>query len=174
APDLALLHSEDLDADGIPDYVIAHRRKIWVYHGTPQGPRFDAPSKILLLAEDVSFLMLLRLDADRYPDLVVFKVQVPTLASLLLGTFTEWAIRIRSLGYANEGGKTFAKVPRWRQETTVRLPPLASLLGDPEAVVARFRAAGARFLRSTATGDLDGDGAPDVLVQTDDRKALEF
>ena len=25
--------SRDLDNDGVPDYVIAHRRKVWVFHG---------------------------------------------------------------------------------------------------------------------------------------------
>jgi hypothetical protein len=33
----ATFQSRDLDGDGIPDYVIAHRRKVWVFRGSSAG-----------------------------------------------------------------------------------------------------------------------------------------
>ncbi len=173
AQDHAQFHSRDLDGDGILDYVIAHRRKVWIYHGTSKSPQFDDPSKILILAEDVSFLLLIHLDDDGFPDLLAFKMQVPTLATLFFGLFGNWDIKIRSVGYANEGGKTFARKPKWRSETTIRAPSILSLISNPESLVKRFTDVGRKF-RHVVTADLDGNGKTDVLMQTEDKKTLQF
>ncbi len=171
--DQALYHSRDLDADGIPDYVIVHRRKIWVFHGSKAGPQFTKPSAILKLAEDVTFLWLMQLDHDAYPDLLIFKVGVPTLGTLFRGLLFEWDVSIESLGYANVEGRTFRKTPSWKSETTLRLPSILDVMSDPESIVDKFKEVGRKF-RHTVEADLDGDAKVDVLMQTEDHKALQF
>jgi len=171
--DQALYHSRDLDADKIPDYVIAHRRKIWVFHGSKAGPQFTKPSSILKLAEDVTFLWLMQLNRDAYPDLLVFKVGIPTLGTLFRGLLFEWDVTVRSLGYANVEGRSFNKTPSWKSDTTLRLPSILGVVNDPESIVEQFKEVGRKF-RHVVEADLDGDGKIDVLMQAEDHKTLQF
>lgn len=170
--DRASWSSRDLDRDSIPDYVIGHRRKVWVFRGTKQGPQFKEPAAILKTAEDITVLSVLELDDDEHPDLLLVKVQVPTLATLLRGLFGEWDVRIGALGYRNVGDATFENAPKWSNELTVRLPGIVGLVKNPEKILDRFSELEKRF-RMNARGDVDGDGAGDVLVASEDRKQLE-
>ena len=52
----AQYQSRDLDQDGIPDYVIGHRRKVWVFHGNKVRPQFTEPSTILKVSEPLYYL----------------------------------------------------------------------------------------------------------------------
>ena len=159
------MQSRDLDRDGIPDYVIAHRRKVWVFHGSEAGPQFTKPTQIVKSLDDVTALLLLNLDEDGFPDLVLIKVQVPTVATLLLGTLGEFEVEVDALGYRSEAGRAFEVQPVWRSSLTVRLPSIVKILRNPYAIIRRFEEVGERFV-GTSEADLDGDGKPEVL-QTD-------
>lgn len=157
------IETRDLDNDGIPDYVIAHRRKVWVFHGTKAGPQFTDPSDVLRVADDVTAMLLVRLDDDAFPDLTLLRVQVPTIGTLIRGLFAEWDVEIAALGYASEGGRKFATTPRWKGDIDVRLPALLGVLKNPDALVRRFEDMAKKF-RRTVPGDFDGDGRPDVAL----------
>ena len=161
------METRDLDGDSIPDYVIAHRRKVWVFHGTKAGPQFTEPSDILRVGDDVTMLMLLNLDDDAYPDLLLARVQVPTIATLLRGLVSEWDLEIASLGYASAGGKKFETTPRWKGAIDVRLPALLGLIKNPEPLIRKFEDVAKKF-RRTIAGDFDGDGREDVALVADD------
>jgi hypothetical protein len=165
--------TRDLDADGIPDYVIAHRRKVWVFRGTKQGPQFTSPSTILKADDDVTALVLADLDGDTYPDLVLFKVQVPSLGSILRGLVREWEVEIDAVAYKNLGGKTFDTKPGWKNALYLRLPAILSIVRDPQALMQRFEDVGRKF-RTPSPGDFDGDGKLDVALVTEDRSGLEI
>jgi len=172
AGDGATWSSRDLDGDGIPDYVIGHRRKVWVFRGSKQGPQFKEPSAILKTAEDITVLSVLELDDDPQPDLLLVKIQVPTLSTLLRGLFGEWDVRIGALGYRNQGNATFETSPKWSNELVLRLPGIVGLLQNPEKIFERFTALEKRF-RSFARGDVNADGALDVLLASEDGAKLE-
>jgi hypothetical protein len=109
--DKASYELRDLDGDGILDYVIAHRRKVWVFHGTSAGPQFQTPSAILKTADDITALQLVRLKGDALPDLLLVRVQVPTIAALLRGIFGEWDVQVSAVGYLSKDGRSFEATP---------------------------------------------------------------
>lgn len=168
----ATFQSRDLDGDGIPDYVIAHRRKVWVFRGSSAGPQFKTPSTILKAADDITALQLVRLDGDAYPDLLLVKVQVPTIATLVRGVFGEWDVDVSAAGYLNRGGKEFETSPSLKSEIVLRLPSILSLLKEPAKILQRFEDVRSRF-RESATGDFDGSGTKDVALISSDSSALE-
>lgn len=172
AGDEATVQSSDLDDDGIPDYVVAHRRKVWVFHADGDGPQFERPSSILKTAEDVTGLLLLHLDDDPHPDLLIYKVLVPSVASLVLGMFGSLDIEVTALGYPSEGGERFSTRAREQGVLVIRLPPLVEILRRPEDLLDRLDEAGRKF-RAAVRGDFDGDGVDDVALVSEDAQTLE-
>lgn len=168
----ASFQSRDLDGDGIPDYVIAHRRKVWVFRGGKAGPQFREPFAILKAADDITGLQLARLDGDAFPDLLLIKVQVPTIATLVRGLIGDWDVDVSAAGYLNPGGKGFETSPSLKSEIVLRLPPILSLMKHPEKILQRFEGVRDRF-RESAWGDFDGSGTKDVALVSSDSSALE-
>jgi hypothetical protein len=162
----------DLDGDGVPDFVVAHRRKVWVFHGGPEGPQFTHPTTVLKVADDVTAMLLLDLDRDGFPDLMLLRIQVPTAATLLRGLVAEWSVEVAALGYRSLGGRDFERTPRWKGEIDVRLPALVGVLKNPEALLSRFEDVTRRF-DGVVEGDLDGDGRPDVALLAPDGGSLD-
>jgi hypothetical protein len=140
---------------------------VWVFHGTNEGPQFTEPSDILRVGDDVTLLMILNLDGDEYPDLLLARVQVPTIATLLRGLVSEWDLEIASLGYANTGARKFETTPRWKGSIDVRLPALLGVIKNPEPLIRKFEDVAKKF-RRTVAGDFDGDGREDVALVSDD------
>ena len=158
------IQSRDLDGDGIPDHVVAHRRKVWVFHGRKgQGPQFTKPTQILRSADDVTALSLMDLQPDGHPDLVIMKVQVPSVGGLFIGALGGLEIEVTAVGYASKAGRGFETTPRWRSDITVELPSIVSIMKNPYALIQRFERASDAF-DSSLDADLDGDGKGDVIV----------
>jgi len=171
-PDEAQFHMDDLNGDGIPDYLIHHRRKVWIFHGSPSGPQFTRPSVILKVAEDISTLLVANLDEDPYPDLLLLRLVIPSIATLMKGLFTDWDVEISALGFAGTGGKSFEESPRWKADLVVRLPSLLGILGNPEGLLTRIEEAARKF-RVSLEGDFDGSGSSDLALVTVDEDAFE-
>lgn len=172
ASDNQQFRTRDLDGDEIPDFVISHRRKVWVFHGTPQGPQFTEPSTILKTAADITLLLVIKLDDDPYPDLLMIKVLVPTVATLIAGLFGEWDVDIQAVGYKNSGGRKFDVEPAWKGQLALRLPGILGVMRNPQALLEKFEGLDRRFRRE-ARGDLDGDGVDDVVLLAEDRSRLD-
>ncbi|MEE9391307.1 MAG: VCBS repeat-containing protein [Planctomycetota bacterium] len=153
----------DLDGDGIPDYVIAHRRKVWVFHGSKAGPQFSKPSSILKTADDLTAIWLANLNDDDKVDLLIVRVQVPTIGTLLTGLLGSISVDFGAYGYANQGGRRFATKPQWRRSLVFKLPSLTEILRNPEAILRRFENAGGS-LPPHVKADFNGDGAEDLVM----------
>ncbi|MHC4133388.1 MAG: FG-GAP repeat domain-containing protein [Planctomycetota bacterium] len=164
--------TRDLDDDGIPDYVIAHRRKVWVFHGNRERPQFTEPTTILKVSDDVTALMLLHFNGDKYPDMLILKVHVPTIGTLIVGAMRSFVVEIDALGYASRKGRTFERTPTWKSRITVRVPALFKIIKNPGALLARFEGVGRKF-RLSHEADLDGDGAKETIMAAEDRTRIE-
>lgn len=134
--DKQMLERGDVDGDGIPDFVIAHRRKIWTFVSSRKGPQFDK-ARTQAVADDVSAMLVVDLDEDARSDLLTFQVQLPSIGSLLLGLVQSIDIDVRAIGYRSEKDG-FAALPVWRRTVTLRIPSLLSLLSRQEELVQRF------------------------------------
>lgn len=149
----------DLNHDGIPDYVIFHGRKLWFFLGTSKGPQFTNPSSILKIADDISMFAVCPLDEDDYPDLLMLRVQIPTLSRLLGALFADWDIKIESLGYRSKEGRSFELSSSWQGEIYLRLPSILSLINNPDTLKS-FQLD--PTYGPAVRGDFNGDGILDV------------
>lgn len=165
-------YSKDLNGDDIPDYVIAHRRKVWVFHADSEGPQFTRPSSVLKVAEDISALLVENLNDDDYPDLVLFKIRAPGVTTILRGLVAEWDLSMTLVSYPGTGGRSFAREPDRRSELVIRLPSILSVLRDPAAILERLEDAAGKF-RDSEQGDFDGKSGEDVALVSEDFERIE-
>jgi len=165
--------TRDLDGDGIPDYVITHRRKVWVFHGSKAGPQFTEPSDVLRVADDVTQVLVLRIDEDKYPDLLLLRIQMPTIATLLRGLVADWDIEFTAVGYRNLDGKHFDSSPKWKGGMSIRMPSILGMIRHPENLIGQLEGTAKKF-RRVAPGDFDGDGRADVAVSDAEGTRMEF
>jgi len=169
--DRKLLQSGDIDGDGIPDYVIAHRRKIWTFVANGDGPQFRKV-RTQAVADDITHLVVVDIDEDGKADLLTFRVRIPSFGSLLLGLVQSLDIDIKAVGYASERDG-FARAPKWRRTITVRVPPLLSLLSRQEEFVERFTEI-VEKTRISARGHFRTRDTLDLAIATSDGATLEM
>jgi len=172
------LTMSDIDDDGMPDYVISHRRKIWTFYGSEDGPNFVKPTQVLSTAEDVSAFLVLPLDEDPFPDLLLLRVQVPSITAIVGGLFSELSVEISATGYRSEApekgkkGRAFSRLPNWKGAVEVRLPAITEMIRNPQALISRFEATASKF-RSTVEADFNGDGTDDVAMLSEARDRID-
>lgn len=159
----AQLARRELDGDGRVDSVIAHGRKVWVFRGEAHGPQFERPSQVLKAAEDITAHALVDVDRDGRADLLLVKLQVPSVAGFLLGMLGALELRIDCNAYRNEGDGKFATLAQWRRSLRLELPPLSEMLQRPERILARFEELALR-IEQKVQADVDGDGALDLAL----------
>ena len=169
--DRQLLQRGDIDGDGIPDFVVAHRRKVWTFLSSKEGPQFQK-ARTQAVADDVSAMLVLDLDDDAKADLLAFQVQLPGVASLILGLVQSIDIDIRAVGYRSENG-AFAGTPAWRRTVTLRIPPILSLLGKQQELVQKFTDIVSKA-RLGVRGGFLGTGRKDLALLGTDGKSLEL
>ena len=169
--DAQLMQRGDINGDGIPDHVIAHRRKIWTFLGDSSGPQFQK-ARTQAVADDVTALLLVDLDRDKSDDLLTFRVQLPSLASIVLGLVQSIDIDVRAIGYQSEQDG-FASTPKWRRTVTIRVPPLLSLLSRQDELIERFTGLVSKARISTR-GEFVSKGQSDLALVTADNSAIEL
>lgn len=169
--DQKLLQRGDVDGDGIPDFVIAHRRKVWTFVSSTAGPQFTK-ARTQAVADDVTAMLVVDLDEDGRADLLTFQLQLPGIGALLLGLVQSIDIDVKAVGYRSENG-AFANAPAWRRVVTLRIPPLLSLLSRQEELVQRFTDVVGK-VRLGVRGAFTGEGRADLALVRGDVTAVDL
>lgn len=169
--DRQLLQDGDINGDGIPDWVVAHRRKIWTFVAGRNGPQFTK-ARTQAVADDVTAMLLADIDNDERADLLTFRVRLPSLGELLVALVRSIDVDIKAVGYRSEADG-FARLPKWRRVVTLRVPPILSLLSRQDELIERFTKEIGKA-RIAARGDLRGGPSADVALATADRAAVEI
>lgn len=169
--DQRLLQRGDVDGDRIPDFVIAHRRKVWTFLSSRTGPQFTK-ARTQAVAEDVTAMLVVDLDGDDRAELLTFQLQLPGIGALLLGLVQSIDIDIKTVGYRSEGG-AFANTPAWRRVVTLRIPPLLSLLSRQQELVQRFTDVVGK-VRLGVRGAFRGEGRSDLALVRADGTSLDL
>jgi hypothetical protein len=155
----------DVDDDGVEDYTIVYRNRIWIYLAGARGvlDLDRAPDQLLKVsANDRVSVALLPLDDDTRPDLILFRYQFPGIARLAAALALGLSLEIEVLGYPNDGDPVFARRPKYRSTLVFKVPPLLRIAGQLDSLVEQFRDI-LRPMQGLGTGDFDGDGRVDVL-----------
>ncbi|MBN2588467.1 MAG: VCBS repeat-containing protein [Sedimentisphaerales bacterium] len=168
------LIESDLNNDHIPDYIISHMRKFWIFHGTNNGPQFTEPSAILKVAEDITVLQPMQLDEDAYPDLLMLKIQLPTLSTVLGGLFADWKfLRLESTGYKSIQGNSFELSSNWKGDVYLQLPSILSLIKNP-GILNKFQDQVKQKYGTPIYGDFNGDENLDVAMSNKENGHFEM
>ena len=166
-----LLQSGDIDGDGIPDFVIAHRRKVWTFLSSKAGPQFTK-AHTQAVADDTTAMLVVDLDEDKRADLLTFQVQIPSAGSLLLGLVQSIDIDVKAVGHRADNG-VFAGTPAWRRTVTLRIPPLLSLLSKQQELVKRFTDIVGKA-RLGVRGAFTGPGKQDLALLRTERTHVDL
>jgi hypothetical protein len=124
-------------------------------------------------------MLVARIGADERPDLLLLRLQVPTVATILRGLVASWDVEIGAVGYENasseEGGRrAFALAPKWKGAFDLRLPAILGILKDPEALIQRFEGLASKLGRGFLWGDFDGDGKEDAAIASASERRLDL
>lgn len=166
-----LLQRGDIDGDHVPDFVIAHRRKVWTFLASSAGPQFTK-ARTQAVADDVTAMLVLDLDGDDRGELLTFQLQVPGVGALLLGLVQSIDIDIKAVAYRSENG-AFANTPTWRRVVTLRIPPILSLLSRQDELVKRFTDMVGK-VRLGVRGPFTAAGRHDLAIVSSDGAILEL
>lgn len=161
----------DLNEDGVQDYVVVAGNKIWVFNSGKAGPDLAKPTQILKVSAEYMSVVLLPINDDKRPDLVILKYSVPSLGRIVAGLAIGLRFEVEFLGYNNlkEGG--FSRTPDHRSLFVFRIPPIFRLLGELEGLSEQFKGIRKRA-RTAAGGDFDGDGNIDLVKA--EKGSLDF
>lgn len=165
--------SKDLNGDERQDYMIVSGNKISVFLAGEQGVDFTKPSQILKVSAESMNAVLLPLNKDQLPDLVIIKYELPSLGRIVAGLAIGLRFEVEFLGYDNSAGSLFSKRPDHRSTMVFKVPPILKLLGELDSITQKFKDLQSQS-KSAATGDFNGDGTSDVLKCSVDSIELYF
>lgn len=157
---------QDLNGDKREDYVIVAGNKLWVFLADEKGVDFNTPAQIVKVSAEYMTVVLMPLNEDDQPDLLILKYQIPSLGRIIAGLAIGLRFEVEFLGYDNET-KGFSRTPTNRSTMTFKIPPLLKLLGELEDLQKQFKDIEKRS-RAVSGGDLTGDGRRDVVKAGED------
>ncbi len=159
------LSQDDLDGDGVRDFLVAAGRKVWIFFGGKGFTGFDRPDRILRVGEDIAAVFTGDVDGDDRADLILVKFVMPGVARLVAALLVGIDLRIEALAYRNHGDRTLSKTPDRTNRISFSVPPILNLLSDMSGLQKKVDAARAAA-RRLRVGDFNGDGVYDIGIRS--------
>ncbi len=142
----------DLDADGVEDLLLLAGGKVRVFVAEGASIHLEKPTQTLKVRGNPFFATAARIDGDRYPDLVVVRVEDIGLGKLVKAAFFSWSIEFDFLVYRGKGGGRFSTRPMQDRSVVVRGDSLLAMVKEQRERLSALRNTVVRLC------DTDGDG----------------
>ncbi len=169
---LALTHEEtldDVDGDGIDDFLLREGGKVSLFGGTADGMDFTQPRQVLRSGGNVITTFLQDENEDGLKDLWLWRVEEISVGDLFLWLAISGSINVEAFVYHNEG-QSFARRPARQLTVALKFPSALGMLSS--AMEFREQAEALEDTRTipTAIAKVSGVGSNrDLLVLLDEQ-----
>lgn len=163
---LALSHEEtleDVDNDGIADFVLREGGKVSLFAGTPDGMDFTQPRQVLRSGGNVLATFLQDENEDGLKDLWLWRVEPVSVGDLFLWLALSGSINVEAFVYHNEG-QSFARRPARQLTVALKFPSAVSLISTAMDFQEQMDEARDAAIIPTAVAKLTGVGSNKDLV----------
>lgn len=163
---LALTHEEtleDVDNDGIADFVLREGGKVSLFAGTSDGMDFTQPRQVLRSGGNVLTTFLQDENEDGLKDLWLWRVEPVSVGDLFLWLAISGSINVEAFVYHNEG-QSFARRPARQLTVALKFPSAVSLISTAMNFQEQMDEARDTAIIPTAVAKLTGIGSNEDLV----------
>ena len=169
---LALTHEEllqDVDGDGIDDFVLREGGKVSLFAGTADGMDFSQPRQVLRSGGNVLTTFLHDENEDGRPDLWLWRVESVSVGDLFLWLAIAGSINVEAFVYPNEG-ESFARRPSRQLTVALKFPSAVRLLSSAIDIREQARALEEATILPTEIAQISGvESTRDLLVLLEDQ-----
>ncbi len=169
---LALTHEEllqDIDGDGIDDFVLREGGKVSLFAGSATGMDFSQPRQVLRSGGNVLTTFLHDENEDGRPDLWLWRVESVSVGDLFLWLAIAGSINVEAFVYPNEG-ESFARRPSRQLTVALKFPSAVRLLSSAIDIREQARALEETTILPTEIAQMSGvESTRDLLVLLEDQ-----
>ncbi len=169
---LALTHEEllqDVDGDGIDDFVLREGGKVSLFPGTATGMDFSQPRQVLRSSGNVLTTFLHDENEDGRPDLWLWRVESISVGDLFLWLAIAGSVNVEAFVYPNEG-ESFARRPSRQLTVALKFPSAVRMLSSAVDIREQARALEEATILPTAIAQIGGvESTRDLLVLLEDQ-----
>lgn len=169
---LALTHEEllqDVDGDGIDDFVLREGGKVSLFAGTATGMDFSQPRQVLRSGGNVLTTFLHDENEDGRPDLWLWRVESVSVGDLFLWLAIAGSINVDAFVYPNEG-ESFARRPSRQLTVALKFPSAVRMLSSVIDIREQARALEDATILPTEIAQIGGvESTRDLLVLLEDQ-----
>lgn len=169
---LALTHEEllqDVDGDGIDDFVLREGGKVSLFAGTATGMEFSQPRQVLRSGGNVLTTFLHDENEDGRPDLWLWRVESISVGDLFLWLAIAGSINVEAFVYPNEG-ESFARRPSRQLTVALKFPSAVRMLSSVIDIREQARALEEATILPTQIAQIGGvESTRDLLVLLEDQ-----
>jgi hypothetical protein len=163
---LALTHEEildDVDGDGIEDFVLREGAKVSLFKGLPNGMDLSQPRQVLRSGGNVLTSFLHDENEDGKKDLWLWRIEPISVGDIFLWLAISGSIDVEAFIYLNEG-ESFARRPARKVTITLKFPSVVRAISTVMDFREQTQAASEALYTPTTVAGINGVDANDVIV----------
>jgi len=160
---------QDVDADGIDDFVLREGGKVSLFAGSATGMDFSQPRQVLRSGGNVLTTFLHDENEDGRPDLWLWRVESVSVGDLFLWLAIAGSINVEAFVYPNEG-ESFARRPSRQLTVALKFPSAVRLLSSAIDIREQARALEEATILPTEIAQISGvESTRDLLLLLEDQ-----